>query len=500
MSKNTKRLDYPRRAFVGKYVFDSLSFGMYDHPLMALREYVQNSTDAIDGLDGGRSRNSIRQALIEITVDGRNRALTIKDNGVGVSAQMAWNVLHDLGRSEKDHQKSRGFRGIGRLGGLGYCAELRFTTKAAGEHFVSSTSWDCERLRQLISDNNNLFDVPSIVDQITTAKQETYHGKNSDHFFIVEMFDVRSSRDVLLDVPAIKAYLSQVAPVPFNNKVFRFGQKIGQELRKRIPTYETYCIYVNGEKIYKPYTNNIKTGDSCEEIRKVRFFELSNSNGQIAFGWLCDLGLVGRVAPSSYIDGLRVRSGNMQIGNKDIFAELYREKRFSGYMVGEVHVVDSRLVPNSRRDDFEDGPQRDDLHTCFIKEIGIPFSKKIRELSNERSKERKLGDINILRERINRVIHHGYIAELQKQDMEMHLSELNGGKQITPKKDAIEDVIQRITASKHILDNGHILRFNNQSDLLKSVFETIYEGMNNKIEAEKLIDKILEEIEISSDN
>lgn len=496
MSQNTRKSKKSHRAFVGKYVLDSLSFGMYDHPLMALREYIQNSTDAIDCFHGNNIKTK-GQACIEIAVDGRNRSVTIKDNGVGVSAQMAWNVLHDLGRSEKDPQKSRGFRGIGRLGGLGYCAELRFTTKAAGEHFVSSSSWDCERLRQLISENNNLLDVSSIVDQITAAKQETYHGKNSDHFFIVEMFDVRSSRDVLLDVPAIKTYLAQVAPVPFNNKVFRFGQKIDKELRRKIPTYETYYIYVNGERIYKPYTNNVKTGDSWEEIPAVQFFDLSNSNGQIAFGWLCDLRLVGRVAPSSYMDGLRVRSGNIQIGNKDIFAELYREKRFSGYMIGEIHAVDSRLVPNSRRDDFEDRPLRDDLHACFIKKIGIPFSRKIRDLSNERSKERKLGGINILYERVNKILKHGCIAESQKKDLVMQLNELTRNEQFALTQDTIEDLVQKIVASEHILDNGHNLRFDNNPDILKSVFETIYIGMDSKIAAETLIEKIINKIEAS---
>ncbi|GAH39577.1 unnamed protein product, partial [marine sediment metagenome] len=33
---------------MGKYVLDSLSFGMYNHPFMILREYIQNSVDAID--------------------------------------------------------------------------------------------------------------------------------------------------------------------------------------------------------------------------------------------------------------------------------------------------------------------------------------------------------------------------------------------------------------------------------------------------------------------
>ena len=39
----------PKEHRIGKHVFDTLTTGMYVDPLNIYREYIQNSTDAIEG-------------------------------------------------------------------------------------------------------------------------------------------------------------------------------------------------------------------------------------------------------------------------------------------------------------------------------------------------------------------------------------------------------------------------------------------------------------------
>jgi len=163
----------------------------------------------IDDFCRERGNRTKSQFSIEIQVDGRSKSVEVRDNGTGIPAEKAQRILHDLGRSEKDRLYNRGFRGIGRLGGLGYCEQLRFTTKAEGENVVSTSSWDCLSLKQLINEKSNCLDASHIVEHITKFQQETYAGPNDDHFFVVQMNNVQSSRNVLLNVPAIKAYLSQ---------------------------------------------------------------------------------------------------------------------------------------------------------------------------------------------------------------------------------------------------------------------------------------------------
>ncbi len=72
-----------------------------------------------------------------------------------------------------------------------------------------------------------------------------------------------------------------------------------------------------------------------------------------ALVWLLHHGYHGSIPPSEGVAGLRARKGNIQVGNPRIFAEWFPEPRFATWAVGEVHIIDDRVIPNGRRDEFE---------------------------------------------------------------------------------------------------------------------------------------------------
>jgi len=477
------------RPRVGKYILDSLSTGMYNHPLMLIREYIQNSTDAIDSLlrtDGFNKRKS----KIEIKIDPKTNSFTISDNGTGIKSEKAWSTLHDIGKSEKSISHNRGFRGIGRLGGLGYCQILRFITKAIGEKKYTVSTWDCEKLRKLIKENND-FDTADIIQTISDFKQFDYLKNYNDHFFIVEMLNLQSSRDILLNVPAIRSYISQVAPVPFNREYFSYANRIDEELRSKVPNYETYRIYINGEQIFKPYNDKIiLRGEVKDKINEIDFTLLNNENFTLAFGWLARLNLLGSVSSSSLVDGIRIRHGNILIGDENLLSEFFREKRFNNYLVGELHITDDRIIPNSRRDDFEDNEQREMFYEHFIKEIGIPFSKKIRRLSQERSKQNRENKDNNLLERANLVIEKGFLSFSQKEFMVRNLEKLKE-RNIIDNKKFINLLINSMKKTEHYLDREKKDLCIDKKELFKSIFEIIYRRSFNKKNAEEIIQEIL---------
>jgi hypothetical protein len=43
----------------------------------------------------------------------------------------------------------------------------------------------------------------------------------------------------------------------------------------------------------------------------------------------------------------------MQIGEAELFDDIFAEPRFNSWAVGEVHILDDRILPNGRRDHFE---------------------------------------------------------------------------------------------------------------------------------------------------
>ena len=119
---------------VGKFTLESLTTGMYSDPQIVYREYIQNSVDALEYAceQGIIERQGMR---IDILVDKAARSITIRDNGAGIEKSKAQATLLNIGSSSKRHSKNRGFRGIGRLGGMSYCNTIIFTTSAENEAF-----------------------------------------------------------------------------------------------------------------------------------------------------------------------------------------------------------------------------------------------------------------------------------------------------------------------------------------------------------------------------
>ena len=72
----------------------------------------------------------------------------------------------------------------------------------------------------------------------------------------------------------------------------------------------------------------------------------------MAYGWYADTEFSGTLVDDR-LAGVRVRQGNILIGDRDTLKPYYKEARFNRWAVGEVYVVSPSLIPNVRRDDFE---------------------------------------------------------------------------------------------------------------------------------------------------
>lgn len=207
---------------IGKYTLESLTTGMYTDPKIIYREYIQNSVDAIEeAVNNGYME--ISDAKIEIIIDQDEYKVTIYDNGAGVKANEAYNTLTDIGNSKKKHTNNRGFRGIGRLGGLSYCDKLIFTTSYKGENTKAIVIFNCKRLKELlIPGEYDQYDLTSVIKEVTSFYTE--HESEDLHYFVVEMEGI-DEFSVLLDVDRIESYIRQVGPVPYS-KNFSWASQI----------------------------------------------------------------------------------------------------------------------------------------------------------------------------------------------------------------------------------------------------------------------------------
>ena len=160
---------------IGKFTLESLTNGMYASCLDLYREYVQNAADSLDeaielGLIGEQ------ESLIRISIDTRLKRIQIEDNGVGIHASEAGSTLLDIGNSKKIKKSNRGFRGIGRLAGLGYCEKLVFSTSFKGENLCTIVEYDAKMLKSLLHSSNDknesMYDVLSAVITKKTLKEK----------------------------------------------------------------------------------------------------------------------------------------------------------------------------------------------------------------------------------------------------------------------------------------------------------------------------------------
>ena len=105
---------------IGKDVIESLTLGMYEDCRFIYRDYVLYAADAVDKavklkiLDKGSEE-------IHIMIDVENRPISIFDYATGISHENVVSILRNIAHSTKKRGEDKGFRGIGRLGGLGYC-------------------------------------------------------------------------------------------------------------------------------------------------------------------------------------------------------------------------------------------------------------------------------------------------------------------------------------------------------------------------------------------
>lgn len=366
-------------AVVGKDVLELLSTAMYVDPLTIYREYVQNAADAID-----QSRADGKEAgRIEILLNAAARTATIRDDARGIPASDFRRVLTSVGASAKRGSEARGFRGVGRLSGLAYARSLTFQSRAAGEGRVSTMTWNCQALRAALRDPADTRDLASIIDAITTT---TVTDEEGEPYFEVRLEGVaRQGDDRVMSPGAVADYLSEIAPVPFDPS-FSLGSAIAARLSDTVALGDLTITINGGEPLKRPFRDELPVdGGRPLRLREVAFVEVPSIDGGIAaVGWIAHHDYEGAIHPSTHVRGLRVRAGDVQIGEAGVLADVFPESRFDAWTVGEVHVLDARIIPNGRRDDFERN-----VHLANLKNHLAPLGRDVANRCRTSSRDRK---------------------------------------------------------------------------------------------------------------
>ena len=492
---------------VGKYTLESLTTGMYSDPKIVYREYIQNSVDSLENAlaIGLIERQSMR---IDIIVDAENSCISIRDNGTGISNAESRATLMNVGNSKKRNSSNRGFRGIGRLGGMSYCDTLVFSTSAENEKVKTVVTFDCKRLRQLlIPGQYEDLSLSAVLEQITTI--EILPEKAEKHYFVVEMKDVSSFSD-LLDIDGVKSYIAQVAPLPYQSRHFIYISQLKSFLSDNGYSVEEFPIFVGEdesdlEPVYKPNKSRFhsdRNKKTVDEITSMTYFDVRGGDELYALGWYGNCGWYGFLSDKE-LCGIRVRKGNILIGDSKTMNGIFREARFNGWTQGEIFILTDKLVPNARRDDFEQNDAYRELVQILSDTIGSDIPKKIREASTTRNdpSAKVLKEVDKTISSAVAVMTEGFNSSVDKDQVVEQLTEAAKRLEKTPVKPELKDTkddlrkkiestIEDVSESK----NFKINQINSAVDKKsKQILRVVTDILSKKL-SKFLVDEIVEEI------
>ncbi|MGB9510737.1 MAG: ATP-binding protein, partial [Candidatus Acidiferrum sp.] len=480
------------------------SSSMYVDPMSMYREYIQNAADAVElarstGVLSSRGR-------VHIRIDQSSRSVSIRDNGAGLGNAEFVDQLMALGGSKKRGTSLRGFRGVGRLAGLAFCQELVFRSRQSGEPTVHELRWDSREIRGLLRSADRRQNLKEVITR-GVQKREVRCQNYPARFFEVELKGVvRHRDDRLLSHEAVNRYLAQVAPVGFHSD-FGFAQAIESFLRAHgVPSGVLDIELVDYGPVFRPHRNVVAMGKSGEtRFRELRTLVTPGRDaGTAAVTWSLDHDYRGALPTSSLIEGWRFRAGDIQVGDNALLQALFPESRFNAWCVAETHVLDPRILPNGRRDHFEQNAHYFDLLNHLAPQVR-EIAQRCRNSSIARNLVRTIDTrLTECAERI-RILEKGTLAAKSAgkiiralQNTLQHLQRISAKNSIAPERqrdyqlqiDRLQQRLGRVASDSRRMS---ILRAfpPSQRPLLVEVFAAIYQADDNLQHAQTLVDTIV---------
>lgn len=409
----------------GKFLLEILTKGMYSNPMHIYREYIQNASDSIDQAVAIGVLNTA-EAEIHISIDNRDRSIVIRDNGLGLPLSIAENKLMNVGASDKDGVTERGFRGIGRLGGLAYADTVQFITSAIGDTEKTVMTCDCVRLQQLLQKSNT--ETTDIMETFRTISDfKRLPEETGEHYFEVRLIGVPKESGLLDEEDAVR-YLAETAPVDFDSQQFVQARKIREHFCEKGFPITCYKI-LRGERrkpIYKLYSRSMSTGQqertkTKDYVRDIEFVYKEASDGRpLYIGWIAITDFSGTISDEA-IQGIRFRKGNILVGDNSTFAKFFPLSSLEGgrankCFAGEIHALHAELTPNSQRDDFEPSTVYNEMRESLSEWAGAINKKYRRGTSEATSALRNLTKLNAEQKELEEKVASGSITSDEKRE------------------------------------------------------------------------------------
>jgi hypothetical protein len=237
-------------------------------------------------------------------------------------------------------------------------------------------------------------------------------------------------------------------------------------------------------------------------IQGVECFDIRNSSDEvIGRGWFAKTQYLASLPMSVRMRGIRVRQGNIEVGDEHFLKDAFSEQRFATWHIGEIH-LGSTVKTNARRDGFE---QSSDLEAFLERanSLGRHLSRLCRSSSTERSLRQSAHKLSQRAESllawpflIDKAHFERTRAELA--DILSSLRELRGRDRLTlalsERLAALEQAFESFSANTpYLLDmlDGRSLRHLTRKKLLVAVARQIVNGDGKNGSQKQLLQRII---------
>jgi molecular chaperone HtpG len=373
----------------------AITGGLYPNKFHILREYVQNSYDAIREWKEIHPKDD---CFAKVNI--KNDSISIYDNATGMTKDKVIQYRY-LGFSKKRFGDFAGYRGIGSAAGISIADQLIVTTSphdVAEKYTLSIRAGDM--LKRI--DEERHANKASTIKELMKAYSEIEVERESKdrHYSNVELIGIRQDAKDLLDANRLMIYFAANVPVPFHPD-FRssdgsenYGQQIDAHLTQNVRDYYPMKLFAGNQQVYKMYRARW-TSDKRQNVAvsEPGFMNIFDKTGKmIAYAWYCSNMKKGQLdTPFFYegnavdLGGLVLRLKGFAIGDKKYVRDniWQNSDHVAYYFMGEVHICDDAIEPTSERSALVDHPARSVLFDECWKSLGKYLVRKAYTLSSK---------------------------------------------------------------------------------------------------------------------
>ena len=351
------------------FILEVLTSGLYPNKHHVIREYVQNSYDAILKL----RKTAPDPSLGKITIKISNPSIFILDDGIGMDEKKI-NQYRYVGYSEKKRGEAAGFRGIGKLSGISVAEKLIITTSPIGVGKRYRLIFDAQAMLSVIMNLKEQGKNISLNDLLKNHTSLTDEDEDPDaHYTLVELHNIKEDSRLLKDESQVADYLKSNVPVDFDPN-FSYGATLDSWLRQYVIDYDTVPIFLNGNRLYKPFLTKINPPQNGF-IHDVDDDEIDDDTSPLAAYWYCEHSGIGQFEDKEK-RGLIYRVKNFAVGDNQLprISLWTTNPERAYYFWGEIYICDPEVIPTSDRGDFEQNEARERLYS-HAKQISRTLNK-----------------------------------------------------------------------------------------------------------------------------